>query len=83
MEEELLKHFKQMSYLTVSELREILPLIEDQDSPILVQRIKDVYYEKYNWKTIDRIDEGNISQYSPVWCRVDYKDGKLFLNLHY
>jgi hypothetical protein len=83
MEEELLESFKRNGYLTVAELREILPLIEDQNSLILVQRIEDKYYNEHNWKTIDRMDEGNISQYSPVWCRVNYNDGKLFLNLHY
>ena len=73
---------KKNGYLTVSELREILPLL-DQDSLVFVQRVEDVYYNKHNWKTIDKNQEGEIQQYSPVWCRVDYNDGKLFLDLHY
>ena len=71
-----LEKCKKNGYLTVSELREILPLL-NQDSLVMIQRIEDKYYENHNWKTLKKFD----SEYTPAWCCVGSSDNNLYLDL--
>ena len=85
-------------YLTVGGLKEFLNKHKlPVSAKVVVQRIEDVYYEKYNWgvylkegEHTFKDDNGNIvkssmEQYHPAWCCVKYndEDNVLFIDLHY
>lgn len=72
-------------YLTV---RELLKFIEehnlDKNAKVCVQRIEDVYYEKHGWSTVKKKQDDSITEYTPVWGGIKYKDDDtLYLDLHY
>lgn len=85
-------------FLTVGELKEFLNKYSLPDNAkVVVQRVKDVYYEKHNWGVYLKEGEhtfrdGNgdivkesLEQYHPAWCCAKYnnEDDVLFINLHY
>ncbi len=78
---------KYVHYLRVGDLKKQLDEYPD-DALVVAQRVEDVYYEKYNWETIDKPDPmytDHFQQYHPVWSICHYKDDKncLYLDLHY
>lgn len=94
--EELENNYKQ--FLTVGELKEFLYKNNlPNDAKVMIQRVKDVYYERHNWKVYlkegehtlydkeGKVDKDSLEQYSPAWCCVKYNDEQknLFIDLHY
>lgn len=85
-------------FLTVRDLKEFLNRHDlPDDSKVLIQRVEDVYYEKYNWPVYlkegehtFKDEQGNVvkeslEQYHPAFCCVKYndEDDLIFINLHY
>jgi hypothetical protein len=85
-------------YLTVGDLKKFLDKHNLPDnSPVLIQRVEDVYYEEHRWgvylkegEHTFKDNEGNLvkeslEQYHPAWSCVKYKDEDdiLFIDLHY
>jgi predicted glycoside hydrolase/deacetylase ChbG (UPF0249 family) len=85
-------------YLTVGDLKKFLDKHNIPDnSPVLIQRVENVYYEKHHWgvylkegEHTFKDNEGNLvreslEQYHPAWGCVKYEgeDDILFIDLHY
>lgn len=84
-----IKNLINFGYLTVGKLKQILKENCFDDNTLIVsQRVKDVYFEKHNWKKFELVDNWSliISEYSPVWGPVYFPKKKnkiLYLDLHY
>ena len=85
-------------YLTVGGLKKFLNKHNLPDTAkVVVQRVEDVYYEKYDWGVYlkegmhtfkddnGNIEKSSMEQYHPAWCCVKYndEDNILFIDLHY
>ena len=74
-------------YLTVGELKKYISGMPS-DAKVLIQRVKDVYFEKHGWETLKRPCPDyplDVDEYIPVWycLSYDYIDGNLYLTPHY
>ena len=96
--EELIEPEGFIHYLTVGELKKFLEETNLPDnSPVLIQRVEDFYYEKWGWGVYMKENENSFSnekgeivkesltQYHPAFSCAFYKDEDniLFINLHY
>lgn len=89
---------KMTSPLTVGDLKKFIAEYNLPDNAVVVtERVQDFYYENNNWgvylkknEYTDKDADGNfvkdtMTQYTPAWCCVKYKDEDdiLFIDLHY
>lgn len=89
---------KSNHHLTVGDLKKFLNKHNLPDNAVvLIQRVEDIYYEKHQWgvylkegeytikDTEGKIEKDSLTQYTPAWCCVNYKDENelLFIDLHY
>jgi hypothetical protein len=94
--EELINSYQ--DFLTVGDLKKFLQKHNLNDNAkVLIQRVEDVYYEKYDWAVYLKEGENafkdehgdivkeSLEQYHPAWCCTKYNDESdiLFINLHY
>jgi hypothetical protein len=85
-------------FMTVADLQSFIAKHNiPATSPVLIQRVEDVYYEKNNWRVYRKvgehtfkdkdgsINEDSLEQYTPAWSCVHYNDDQniLFIDLHY
>ena len=74
--------------LTIGDLKKF---IEKHDLPddaiVLVERVEDIYFDKYSWETVKKphdIYPNENVEYIQAFCTVKFKDDKnLYINCHY
>ena len=71
--------------LTVKELKVFIENNNIQDDAIiLIERIKDIYFEKHNWKSVaKKVDDFETHEYIEAFCACKYEDNNLYINAHY
>lgn len=72
--------------LTVGQLKFWLANTDlPDDSLVMVQRVEDVYFEKYGWEVLPKEGDNGPTQYVPAWCCTKYndEDNLMFIEMHY
>lgn len=73
-------------YLTVGQLRKAIENLPD-DANVVVERVEDVYYEKYGWATLpipNDLQPDCDDEYHPATCAWTEEDKQLlYIAMHY